>query len=184
MLKTVSLLTIASMLSISSAGATQHHSGGSHHSGDSPNQSPYVEQLNSSVRGLSDQEVDDLVNGRGAGYARMAELNNYPGPRHVLDLKQALNLSAEQETAIQTAFEQMQAEAKQVGQEIIENEQQLSLAFASQTVTTASLEEQTQGLAELYGKLRAVHLKAHLEITPLLSSEQILKYNELRGYSE
>jgi hypothetical protein len=49
--------------------------------------SPYVGQLNSPVRGLSSQEVDDMLNGRGAGYARTAELNNYPGPRHVLDLK-------------------------------------------------------------------------------------------------
>ena len=43
-----------------------------------PNQSthsPYIAQLNSPVRGLSPQEVDDLLNGRGAGYARAAELN-------------------------------------------------------------------------------------------------------------
>jgi copper chaperone CopZ len=35
-------------------------------------------QLNSPVRGVSPQEVDDLQNGRGASYARMAELNSYP----------------------------------------------------------------------------------------------------------
>ena len=40
--------------------------------------SPYVAQQNSPVRGLSAQEVDDLLAGRGAGYARTAELNNYP----------------------------------------------------------------------------------------------------------
>ncbi|MCQ3975466.1 MAG: hypothetical protein DPW09_18650 [Anaerolineae bacterium] len=53
--------------------------------------SPYVAQLDSSVRGLSSQEVDDLLNGRGAGYARMAELNSYPGPRHVLDCNYSPN---------------------------------------------------------------------------------------------
>lgn len=37
--------------------------------------SPYVEQLDSSVRGLSSEEVDNLLKGKGAGYARMAELN-------------------------------------------------------------------------------------------------------------
>ena len=36
-------------------------------------------RLNSPVRGLSPQEVDDLQNGRGAGYARMAELNSQRG---------------------------------------------------------------------------------------------------------
>jgi hypothetical protein len=45
--------------------------------------SPYVPELASPVRGLSAQEVDDLLNGRGAGYARTAELNGYPGPRHM-----------------------------------------------------------------------------------------------------
>ncbi len=57
--------------------------------------SPYIEQLDSPVRGLSEEEVDNLLNGKGPGYARMAELNGYPGPRHVLDLRSQLNLSAQ-----------------------------------------------------------------------------------------
>jgi hypothetical protein len=32
------------------------------------------------------------------------------------------------------------------------------------------------------GKLRAKHLAAHLEVTALLSSEQIRRYIHLRGY--
>jgi hypothetical protein len=143
-----------------------------------------VEQLSSPVRGLSPQEVENLVHGRGAGYARMAELNSYPGPRHVLDLKQELNLSVEQEVAVQAEFERMQAEAKRVGQKILENEQQLSVAFVDRSITPTNLQEQTQELADLYGQLRAVHLEAHLRIMPLLSPEQIVQYNKLRGYSE
>jgi hypothetical protein len=151
-----------------------------------PNQtarSPYIEQLDSSVRGLSAQEVDDLLNGRGAGYARTAELNNYPGPRHVLDLKQELGLSADQVQQIQAAFEQMQAKAKQVGQEIIQYEARFSAAFANRTISETDLQEQTKALALLYGQLRAIHLEAHLKITPLLSIEQITTYNILRGYT-
>ncbi len=136
------------------------------------------------MRGLSPQEVENLVHGRGAGYARMAELNSYPGPRHVLDLKQELNLSVEQEVAVQAEFERMQAEAKRVGQKILENEQQLSVAFVDRSITPTNLQEQTQELADLYGQLRAVHLEAHLRIMPLLSPEQIVQYNKLRGYSE
>lgn len=179
MLQKNGLLTLGFVLSLASAGLAQHHPGAS-----SGQQSPYVEQLSSPVRGLSPQEVEDLANGRGAGYARMAELNGYPGPRHVLDLKQELNLSTEQEAAIQAEFEQMQAEAKQVGQRILEQEQQLGVRFANRSITSTSLQEQTQELADLYGQLRAVHLNAHLQITPLLSSAQIAQYNKLRGYSE
>jgi hypothetical protein len=145
--------------------------------------SPYLEQLDSPVRGLSAQEVDDLLNGRGAGYARTAELNNYPGPRHVLDMKQELDLSTDQVQQIQVAFEQMQAKAKQVGQEIIQREAQFSATFVNRTISETDLQEQTKALALLYGQLRAIHLEAHLKITPLLSVEQITTYNTLRGYT-
>ncbi|MBI1882357.1 MAG: Spy/CpxP family protein refolding chaperone [Chloroflexi bacterium] len=146
-------------------------------------QSPYVAQLNSPVRGLSAQEVDDLLNGRGTGFARTAELNNYPGPRHVLDLQQELNLSPEQVTHIEGIFQQMRAEAKRIGQEIVQRESQFSTAFANQIITEAGLQAQTEALAQLYGRLRATHLQAHLQITLLLSAEQIAQYNSLRGYT-
>jgi hypothetical protein len=146
-------------------------------------QSPYVSQLDSPVRGLSPQEVDDLLNGRGAGYARTAELNSYPGPRHVLDMRQELNLSTEQVAQIEATFRQMQTEAQQLGQDIVEREARFSQAFADQTMTEAELQAQTAELAQLYGRLRATHLQAHLQITPRLSAQQIAHYNELRGYT-
>lgn len=145
--------------------------------------SPYVAQLDSSIRGLSPQEVDDLLNGRGAGYARTAELNSYPGPRHVLDLKQNLHLTTEQTEQIEAVFTQMQTEAKQVGQEILQHETQFSSDFANRSISQDEIKEQTEALGQLYGQLRAVHLQAHLQITPLLSAEQLTQYNALRGYN-
>jgi hypothetical protein len=38
-------------------------------------------------------------------------------------------------------------------------------------------------LANLYGQLRLIHLRAHLQVTPLLTPKQIAVYNELRGYT-
>ena len=144
--------------------------------------SPYVSQLDSPVRGLSSEEVDNLLNGRGAGYARMAELNGYPGLRHVLDLSSELNLSAQQTEEIEVAFEQMESRAKSLGQTIVHKEQKLSEAFASGKITNDELEKATNELAQLYGELRKTHLQAHLNINPLLSAEQIQKYDRLRGY--
>ncbi len=37
-------------------------------------------------------------------------------------------------------------------------------------------------LAVLQGRLRAIHLAAHLETTSVLSPAQIARYGELRGY--
>ena len=166
------------LISVTTVFAQQHQ-----HSEQHKNfRSPYVEQLDSPVRGLSSSEVDNLLNGKGAGYARMAELNGYPGLRHVLDLSSQLNLSSKQKTKIQAAFEEMQSQAKTIGKTIVSKEQKLSEAFALGKITNIELEKQTEELAKLYGELRKTHLQAHLEINPLLSTEQIKKYNQIRGY--
>lgn len=151
--------------------------------GVSTTTSPYLAQMDSPVRGLSAQEVADLRAGHGMGFARMAELNNYPGPRHVVDLQQELKLSAEQVATIQNIFHDMQTEAQSLGEQILTQEEQLSAAFASGTVDEATLRSQVMALAELYGQLRMAHLRAHLQVTPLLTPEQIAAYNQLRGYT-
>ena len=46
------------------------------------------------------------------------------------------------------------------------------------------LTAETAAIAEIKGRLRAVHLAAHLETRRLLSTEQVTQYNRLRGYSE
>jgi Spy/CpxP family protein refolding chaperone len=147
------------------------------------NLSPYATQLDSPIRGLSTQEVNDLLNGRGAGYARMAELNGYPGPRHILDLDRELKLSSNQILQIESVFERMQANAKEVGQQIIRREKQLSAAFASGKINETEMQTNIEELGKLYSQFRAIHLMAHLQIKPLLKLEQIDRYNKLRGYS-
>lgn len=146
--------------------------------------SPYVEQLDSPVRGLSTQEVDDLLNGRGAGYARTAELNSYPGPRHLLDLTEGLGLSQTQVEALNEIFEEMQAEAQGLGMQIVEAEGSLSASFADRAISDETLAGQILDLAELYGQLRVVHLQAHLQSRALLTDDQVTHYNELRGYDQ
>lgn len=145
--------------------------------------SPYVAQMTSPVRGLSAQEVADLRAGRGMGYARMAELNSYPGPRHLLDLQKELQLSTEQITAINAIFVEMEQHAQSLGQQIITGEEQLGVAFATNTLDEATLQGQVMQLADRYGQLRMTHLQAHLAVTPLLTTVQINAYNELRGYT-
>jgi Spy/CpxP family protein refolding chaperone len=145
--------------------------------------SPYAGDLASPVRGLTAQEVDDLLNGRGMALARMAELNNHPGPRHLLDLQAELALSPEQIAQIEEVFSTMQAEAQALGKEIVQREQALSDAFAEGTLESAALQTQVLELGDYYAQLRAVHLQAHLQVTPLLSAQQITRYNELRGYA-
>ena len=66
-----------------------------------PQPSAYVGQQTRAIKSLSEQDVDDLLAGRGTGFAKAAELNGYPGPAHVLELREPLTLSEAQLGATQ-----------------------------------------------------------------------------------
>ena len=148
--------------------------------------SPYREQLASEIRGLTTKEIEDLREGLGMGLARAAELNGYPGPRHILDAAKTgeFHLSPEQLGAAQHLFEAMSAEARHLGSTILAEEQALEAAFRAGTIDAPNLRERVAHIAELQGELRAVHLRTHLQMRTLLTDHQIERYNEVRGYTK
>jgi hypothetical protein len=145
--------------------------------------SGYSGQESREIKALSAEETADLLAGCGMGAARAAELNHFPGPAHVLELREQLTLSAEQIRAVQETFDRMSAAAKPLGLEIVAAERRLDQAFASGSIVLDILRAETAAIAELQGKLRAVHLAAHLETRELLKPEQIARYDALRGYA-
>src|SRR5712692_2276537 len=74
-------------------------------------QTPYAGMQTRPIKALSEQQMADLAAGRGMGMALAAELNGYPGPVHVLELADKLNLSPDQRAGIQRLFDSMKAEA-------------------------------------------------------------------------
>jgi len=80
--------------------------------------------------------------------------------------------------------ERMSATAQPLGTEIIDRERALNQAFAQSRITLDALKAETAVIGELRGRLRAVHLAAHLETRALLTAEQIGLYQQLRGYAE
>jgi hypothetical protein len=145
-------------------------------------QTPYAGMQARPIKALSEQQVADLGAGRGMGLALAAELNGYPGPSHLLELADKLNLSTDQRAAIQRLFDSMKAEAIPLGSKLIEQEADLDKQFASHTVTPESLKASTAAVAATQGALRETHLKYHLSTAALLSSGQMQRYAELRGY--
>ena len=142
----------------------------------------YVGHNTRPIKSLTQNEIDDLLAGNGAGLALAAELNGYPGPRHVLELADALALDATQLRATRRLRDDMQARASALGREIVEVETALDRAFALQTIDRADLQRRTAKIAALAGQLRAVHLEAHLAQRALLSESQNARYAERRGY--
>ena len=65
---------------------------------------------------------------------------------------------------------------------IVEKERLLDHLFASQRIDEEKLRIITLEIGTLQGELRAVHLKAHLEMRQILTPHQIQRYDELRGY--
>ena len=145
-------------------------------------QTPYAGMQSRPIKALSEQQVADLGAGRGMGLALVAELNGYPGPLHVLELADKLELSSDQRASIKRLFDSMKAEAVRLGSKLIEQEANLDKQFASRTVTPESLQASTAGVAATQGELRETHLKYHLSTAAILSPHQMRRYAELRGY--
>ena len=110
-------------------------------------QTPYAGMQTRSIKALSEQQVADLEAGRGMGLAMAAELNGYPGPSHVLELADKLELTADQRMRIKAMFDAMKAEAVPLGSKLIEQEADLNKQFASRTVTPESLKASTAAVA-------------------------------------
>ena len=145
-------------------------------------QTPYAGMQGRSIKALSDQQIADLNAGRGMGLALAAELNGYPGPSHVLELADKLNLTADQRASMQRLFDAMKDEAMPLGSKLIEQEAELDRQFASRTITPESLKASTAAVAATQGILRETHLKYHLSTGSILTPAQMTKYAELRGY--
>lgn len=143
---------------------------------------PYAGQQQRAIKALSPEEARDLAEGRGMGLAKVAELNGYPGPLHVLELASELRLSAAQRATTEALYQRMLADARLLGAAILAAEQELDRRFAHRHIDAASLATATQSMAALQGQLRAVHLAAHLEQTALLTPDQVTEYQKRRGY--
>jgi hypothetical protein len=145
-------------------------------------QAPYAGEERRAIKSLSAQEVHALKNGGGMGFAKPAELNHYPGPRHVLDARDKLELSPSQLAATQSLYEDMHRNAVLIGEELLLAESRLDQDFAAGTIRSDALRDALLEIGTIRARLRYVHLESHLRQKQLLTAKQIKKYDELRGY--
>jgi Spy/CpxP family protein refolding chaperone len=144
---------------------------------------PYAGMETRSIKALSEQQIADLRDGKGMSLALAAELNGYPGPSHVLEHAEALQLTDSQREKVQNLFKAMQAEARVLGSRLITQEGHLDSLFAKHEIDAAKLSHMTKAIGETQALLRAAHLKYHLTTAELLTPEQGRRYAALRGYA-
>ena len=128
-------LAAVAVVALSGLAAAQHQHGGT----------PYAGLHQRAVKALSDQQVSDLRTGRGMGLALAAELNGYPGPMHVLELADQLELDVDVRQRMRDLFDAMKAEAVPAGEALITRETALDRAFARTNDIPSDLDRADDG---------------------------------------
>jgi Spy/CpxP family protein refolding chaperone len=146
--------------------------------------SPHAGKQTRQIASLSDMDIAAIRKGNGWGLALPAEVNGAPGPRHVLDLAEPLELSDEQIAQITTIYEEMKRSAISTGAEFIAAEQALNDVFERGGLDQTELAGLVEQAGDARARLRLVHLSAHLKTLPLLTEKQVELYAQLRGYAE
>jgi hypothetical protein len=144
---------------------------------------PYATHDKREIKALSDEEVKQYLSGDGMGYAKAAELNHFPGPMHVLELADSLQLDAGQRREIRALMNEHKAQARSLGAKLVASERALEMLFHQPEVPQQALADAVRQVTLLQGAYRLSHLETHRRMKPLLTAEQIAKYDALRGYA-
>ena len=118
--------------------------------------------------------------GRGFGLAFAADQNGYPGPMHVLELRDRLKLTADQEAKARDLMHAMFAESRPKSVRLLEAEAKLRRLFAERAADEAAVRAAVAEVERARSEVRLVHLLAHLKTRDLLSEDQRRLYHETR----
>jgi hypothetical protein len=174
-------------LALGAPAATTAQDGGEHRHApeDAP---PYADLLAVEGTSMTAEQLAELRAGSGMQLALPAELNSYPGPLHVLELADQLDISDAARAEVEAIRAAMLEAAIVEGEAVIEADRALASAFRAgareggPSPTPEEVARLTAELARKRGELQAIHLDAHLKTRALLTDEQIATYDRLRGY--
>ena len=127
----------------------------------------------------SDKEL--LESAQGGGMASYAELNGYPGPKHIVEMQNEIGLTEEQLKQIESIFDEMHEKARAKGELIVMKEERLNGLFKSGRASEEDVQQLAAEIGRLRGELRAIHLIAHLQATKVLTREQTAMYVAIRN---
>jgi Spy/CpxP family protein refolding chaperone len=126
-------------------------------------------------------EFDSVVSdGRGFGMAFAADQNGYPGPMHVLELKDRLALTAEQEARVRALMHAMFAESRPKSSRLLDAEKRLRALFAGGGADEAAVRAATAEVERARTDVRLVHLLAHMKTRDVRTDAQRRAYHEAR----
>jgi Spy/CpxP family protein refolding chaperone len=173
-MRTQLLLVVAVMFVSIVPARAQHGSGAHSHTGAGPSTGHLAAQA-------CQAEFDSVIaDGRGFGLAFAADQNGYPGPLHVLELKDRLRLTPEQERRAREMLEAMFAEARPKSARLLASEGRLRDLFAQRTVDDTRLAAAVAEVEQARADVRLVHLRSHVKMRDLLTEDQRRVYHASR----
>ena len=126
-------------------------------------------------------EIDRVIaQGLGAGMAFAADQHGYPGPLHVLELKDRLALTADQEARISALRDAMFADARPKSARLLDAEARLRRLFADGAADESRVRAAVAEVERARGEVRLVHLLTHLQTRAVLTDDQRRLYHEAR----
>ncbi len=168
-------LIMAMLLAAAGTTEAQTHGGLHHGAGAQPGHQEAQQCARSFDRVISE--------GLGFGLAFPADQNGYPWPVHVLELGEALKLSAKQEAHVRTLRDAMFAESRPKSAALLDAESRLRRLFENRTATEPAVRAQVTEVERLRSEVRLIHLLYHLKTRDLLTEPQRAIYHEKRWTS-
>jgi len=135
----------------------------------------------SPLKFIGDKEYAFYTQGNDPALVLIAELNNYPSPKTVLEKQKQLGLSATQKTQVQTIQTEMVRKLKEMGNFLIVEQTKLNKLFETNKINEGSLIYHTNKIGALEGEMRNAYLKAYLRTRDILTVQQLKKYQSLKN---
>jgi Spy/CpxP family protein refolding chaperone len=122
-----------------------------------------------------------IAQGLGAGLAFPADQSDYPGPCHVLELKDVLGLTAEQELRMEELQTGMFAASRPASSWLLEAEARLRRLFADGMADEPGVRAAVAEAERAWAEVRLIHFLAHLQTRTVLTEEQRRLYRQRAG---
>jgi Spy/CpxP family protein refolding chaperone len=167
------ILSLAVMFAMAGSGAADAQHGAGHAGAEAVPHHALVQAYEKAFE-------QNLAEGRGFGMAFAADQNGYPGPLHVLELKDRLKLTADQEARMQAMLATMFAESRPKSARLLESEAKLRQLFTRGQADEATVRTAVAEVEKIRAEVRLVHLLTHLKTREVLSEEQLRLYHDAR----
>lgn len=124
---------------------------------------------------------EGLLKGQGMDLAAIADSNNWPGPKHVLALKNELGLTRDQVKKTEALEKVVASAAGAKGEEIVQAEEELAAMFQTGSANEKGVRTKLEQIGKARAELRFIHLQAHLRMKQILTPDQVKQYSELKA---